>query len=267
MKIQIIGGNGMLGKAVLRAAIRSGVSISPKHSVDITSVKPTSIDAPTVINCGSILGAGKSLEVLEAVNTKGPHLLAAACDEVGARLIHVSTDAVFHSPGVHTEDDTPEPTDAFGRSKLLGEVTRSPHLSVRVAFIGLGLHGVIAELARATNPVRASNQLLWSGHTVDTVAEALLLLAARPDVTGLIHVPGEGISRWQMVTAIIAELGLSEDLVHRDDSKVADRRLGSLRWKMLGLPTFPPLSEQLHNLLQSPACKRYLQSLPIPSSV
>lgn len=259
--IQIIGGNGMLGKAVMRAAHRNGVPITSRYSVDITNVQPRNIEAPTVINCATILGRGKDPVLFDAVNAKGPQKLAEACNTYGARLIQVSTDALYKSPGWHTEDDLPEPDDVYSRSKLGGEVTFEPHLTVRVAFIGFGQHGVIAELVRGPGPIKASNALLWSGHCVDTIGELLIALARRPDVTGLIHVPGEGMSRWDLAQRVIRLLELDPTIVVQDDSTVADRRLASLRWDLLRLPSPPSFDDQLRVLFNSPACQRYLQYL------
>ena len=64
-------------------------------------------------------GAGDA----KRVNAEAPGVLARACEAVGARLVHVSTDYVF--PGDATapipEDASTGPRTAYGRSKLAGE--------------------------------------------------------------------------------------------------------------------------------------------------
>lgn len=59
----------------------------------------------------------------ERVNGEAPGLLARACEELGARLVHVSTDYVLSGEGhgAIAEDADPAPRTAYGRSKLLGE--------------------------------------------------------------------------------------------------------------------------------------------------
>lgn len=57
------------------------------------------------------------------VNGEGPGILASACERVGARLVHVSTDYVLDGDGTAPipEDASPAPRTAYGSSKLLGE--------------------------------------------------------------------------------------------------------------------------------------------------
>ena len=92
--------------------------------------------------------------------------------------------------------------------------------------------------------MKASNRLLWSGHTVDTIADVLITLAERSDVTGLLHIPGEFQSRYDLCMTLATYLMCGAQVI-RDDSFVADRRLMSTRWSMLGLPELPSFAAQL----------------------
>src|SRR5690606_34706389 len=58
-----------------------------------------------------------------AVNAAGPRALAADAVALGVPVIHISTDYVFDGtkPGRWTEDDTPNPINVYGASKLAGE--------------------------------------------------------------------------------------------------------------------------------------------------
>ena len=63
------------------------------------------------------------------VNAEGPGVIAAACAEADARLIHISTDYVFDGnkpvPQPYTENDPVAPLSQYGASKLAGEESRS----------------------------------------------------------------------------------------------------------------------------------------------
>jgi len=246
MKIQVFGQSGMLGSAVVKAVRRRGHTLSP-HQSSLEIVTAAHIDAPVVINCAGLVKQRQyPASRFMTVNAVGPHRLAEACDTVGARLIHVSTDCVFASPGPHYEWDAADYGDDYGRSKLAGEVYRAPHLTIRTSFIGWGPRGLLADLQGA-EPVRASHSLLWSGHTVDTVADVLVTLAERETVIGLLHIPGEFQSRWELCNRLVARYGLPTRLI-RDDEYEADRRLVSRAWDVWLLPDLPSFASQMETM-------------------
>lgn len=242
MNIQVLGHNGMLGQAVCQAIVRRGHEYWTSNA-NIETVIAHSILAPVVINCAGLVKQRQyPASRFMAVNAVGPHRLAEACDAAGARLIHVSTDCVFQGRGLHSELSVPDATDIYARSKLAGEVS-APHLTVRTSFIGFGTRGLLADLQSGL-PVRASGRLLWSGHTVDAVADVLVTLAERADETGLLHIPGEFQSRWELCQTLIARFGLSAHII-RDDEYEADRRLVSVIWSEWGLPELPSFAAEL----------------------
>ena len=57
------------------------------------------------------------------VNADGPHYLAMVARDVGAKLVHISTDYVFDGTKKepYTESDKPNPLQVYGKSKLKGE--------------------------------------------------------------------------------------------------------------------------------------------------
>ena len=58
-----------------------------------------------------------------AVNALGARNLAMAAEEIGAKLVHVSTDYVFSGDAAQPvwEYDLPAPRSVYGKTKLLGE--------------------------------------------------------------------------------------------------------------------------------------------------
>lgn len=96
-----------------------------------------------VINCIAVLrptSPSSSLEYADEarqVNSLFPHRLVEATRNIGARLIHVSTDAVFPAQaGVCTESTSPSPEDEYGRTKLAGELDDEHALTLRLSLIG-----------------------------------------------------------------------------------------------------------------------------------
>jgi dTDP-4-dehydrorhamnose reductase len=58
------------------------------------------------------------------INGDAPAVMATACAELGIPLVHISTDYVFNGTGntPYRPDDATEPQNAYGRSKLAGEI-------------------------------------------------------------------------------------------------------------------------------------------------
>ena len=133
LNILITGANGQLGRSLQRLG-----GVSPHNYIctdvaelDITdagavlrAVREQRIDV--IVNCAAYTDVEKAEEAearADLLNHKAAGNLAAAAKETGATLFHVSTDYVFdgtaHTP--YTEDVTPSPLGAYGRTKLAGE--------------------------------------------------------------------------------------------------------------------------------------------------
>lgn len=243
MRLQVFGYTGMLGQAVVRAARAAGHTVLMRKT-RIEMVWQHDVQAPTVLNCAGLTKQHDSTYVdFMNANAYGPYNLAEACDNVGARLIHISTDCVFEGVGPHTEKSAPDATDIYAISKRAGEVTYGPHLTLRTSFVGFGPRGLLHDL-QTQSSVRVSRNLLWTGHTVDTIAQLLVSLVDRPHVVGLVHIPGTEQNRYTLACNLKTRWQLPA-VLEQDDGFVADRRLTSDRWECLGLPTLPPFNEQL----------------------
>lgn len=247
MKVQVWGSRGMLGAKVVRQAAAAGHTVlTGLERIERAEVRH--IFGDVVINCAGVTSQriSHSWTSFMWANAVGPHNLAQMVQQTGARLIHVSTDCVFEGHGPHNEEAVPDADGAYARSKRAGEVTYGQHLTVRTSFVGFGSRGLIHEL-QTRNEVAVSNELLWTGHTVDTVAAFLVWLVDNPHVMGLLHMPGTGQTRFTLARDLRARWDLPARL-KRDDRFVADRRLSSIYWAKLGLPILPPFDVQLETM-------------------
>ena len=134
MRVLIAGAAGMLGQDVVGAAERRGheVAAATRKALDITD--PTAIDRvvaevrpEAVIDCAAwsdVDGAEDDERGAMAINDSGAGLLAAGAARAGASILYPSSDYVFDGTKrtPYLEDDMPEPVNAYGRSKLGGEV-------------------------------------------------------------------------------------------------------------------------------------------------
>lgn len=253
MNIAVLGHRGMLGQAVMQSVMKreghvlriyhdQAWTMSSKRLDTVNQEDLAGVDV--VINCAGVTPQRKTDDAsMVYTNGYSPHKLADVCDQAKARLIHVSTDCVFSLPGPHTEASPISPHNLYGISKAAGEITREPHLTVRTSFIGLSSTGLLSDLIGKEH-VEASKRLLWSGHTAIQVAEYLLLLAEKPEVSGLLHIPGEWINRYDLCLRLAAHFELDVKIIQNNDF-FADRRLLSTRWNALGLPEPMRLDEEL----------------------
>jgi dTDP-4-dehydrorhamnose reductase len=230
------------------------------HRLDLRDVAETHcwlsrVKPDLVINCAGIVKSicddGYQAALL---NTLLPHLIADALGPWGGRLVHVSTDCVFSGRrGQYSECDLADPVDLYGHTKLAGEVTASPHLTVRTSFIGLEPQhpkGLLSWFLMQKGTVRGFRKAIWSGLTSDALAEVLVALMDRRDAAGLLHVAGERIDKFRLLS-LVAEIFEKSD-VHLEpvDEPCCDRSLLHERLTALGIRV-PSIRAMLQTLRQS----------------
>ncbi len=164
-----------------------------------------------------------------AVNATGSRYLALACDRVGARLIHVSTDYVFGDGGSrpYVESDLPQPLNVYAASKLAGEhliAAACPnHIIVRTAAIygpapcrakgGRNFVGTMLHLAATRPEVKVVTDEFTTPTYTIALAKQMRLLAEK-GAPGLYHATCQGECSWfDFAKAIFEETGTEVNLV------------------------------------------------------
>jgi dTDP-4-dehydrorhamnose reductase len=251
MRILVIGGDGMLGhRLVQELSIRHEVSATsrgdgtgPFSGVDVksTAAVARAIDAArpdAVVNAAGLVKqrpeASDLPEAIE-VNALFPHRLAALCRERSVRLVHISTDCVFSGRrGGYREEDEPDPVDTYGRTKLLGEVTAAPALTLRTSLVGLEVRrasGLIEWFLAQRGEVSGYTRALFSGLTTAEASRviALVLEGGRP-ASGLWHVASAPISKADLLGGLVTCLQRKDLRIVEDGSVVVDRTLDGSRF-------------------------------------
>ena len=161
-------------------------------------------------------------EAAREVNVDGARNVAHAAVEVGARLVHVSTDLVFDGElgRPYTEEDAPRPLLEYGRQKLAGEEAVGEALPsalvVRTSLIYGGAEPsrherLVLEAADGRAAARFFSDELRSPVQVGDLAAALLELAVS-DLAGILHVAGsDGVSRYEFARLVAAAAGRDPD--------------------------------------------------------
>jgi len=213
-------------------------------------VRPTAI-----VNCTGVLPpVSGTLDPAEAtaVNSQAPHRMASAARARGMRLIHVSTDAVFDGRrGNYTEDDAPDATDLYGRSKALGEVEDEGQLTIRTSLVGRQLRGSrgLLEwfLSHRGKTVQGYRAMRFSGLSTPAMGRAIVtLITEHPALTGTFHVGGDPISKYDLLLLLNEAFDAGVTIVPTDGLRI-DRSLDSARFAALAgaAPSWPRMLEEL----------------------
>lgn len=204
-------------------------------------------DPEWVINCAALA----NLEACEAnpalakkLNSELPEKLANYVAKGGARLVHISTDAVFDGTrGNYTEEDKPNPLSVYARSKLDGEQAvqhANPDAVIaRVNIYGWSLSGRRSLAEWFVNNLSAENSIM--GFTdvyfcplhVKHLAKILLLMLER-ELKGLYHVvSSECCSKFDFGRRLAGLFSLDESLI--EPYSVSDSDLTAARSRNLTL--------------------------------
>jgi dTDP-4-dehydrorhamnose reductase len=208
-KTILFGAYGMLGHAL--QGVLPYAQCMGHRTVDITDedaiMKLITIERPAVvINAAAytdVDGCEDNREHAFAVNGNGPGYIAKACTEVDAILVHVSSDYVFDGTMTqYREDERPNPINAYGESKLLGELSIAENLEnfriIRTSWL-FGSHGknfvdTILSLSQQMPVVRVVNdQVGKPTYTVDLANKVPEIIDSAP---GIYHITNEGQCSW-----------------------------------------------------------------------
>jgi dTDP-4-dehydrorhamnose reductase len=140
-------------------------------------------------------------------------VLARRCAEVGAKLVHVSTDYVFDGKATrpYREDDPVNPVNAYGRGKLAGEIQAAESgagiLIVRTSWLfGEGgpsfVEAILRQVTQGKKELRVVVDQLGRPTYTRDLARAIRLLLEK-DAFGVVHFANSGETTWYDFARII----------------------------------------------------------------
>ena len=153
------------------------------------------------------------------------------------RLIHLSTDCIFSgNKGFYSENDIPDPTDIYGRSKLIGELDYDNTLTIRKSVIGhelLTKKGLLEWFLDQKNPIQGYKNVIFSGITVLELARLIeQYIIPKNDLKGILNISGESISKFDLLKIIADIYKKKIDIIPNDLIKV-NRSLNGSRFNKL----------------------------------
>lgn len=233
MRIFITGGEGQLGRALLRRIAAGDVVAPTRGEMDVTdrsaTVAAIVAAAPDIVIHSAALTDTTRCErdpkAAHAVNALGTANVAAGAARAGARLIAGSTNEVFAGDQTtpYDEDDAPHPLNEYAISKLEGERrARSAcpdTLIVRTAWLyGDGDNFVqkVLRLAAGDGAMRFVTDEVATPTFAGDLADAILALVAARAPAGVYHLTNSGqASRYECAAETLRLAGSDPARIER----------------------------------------------------
>jgi dTDP-4-dehydrorhamnose reductase len=219
-KVLVFGAGGQVGRELTQRPVPAGFAVAglARAEGDITD-RAAVEDAvrryqpDMIVNAAAYTAVDKAESEPDrafAVNEDGARHLASAAKDVGAVLVHFSTDYVFdgRKSDPYVEDDPVAPVSAYGRSKEAGEravrATTPRHIILRTAWIyaaqGHNFLRTMLRLAGERDLVRVVADQEGAPTCAADVADATLkILTSSPDrkeAFGTFHLTNYGRTTW-----------------------------------------------------------------------
>ena len=261
MKWAVLGHAGMLGQDLMSALSSREVTGFDRAEFDITdidSVKSILSGFDVVVNCAAWTAVDDA-EVNEAaalaINGEGPRNVVKVCNEIGAKLVQISTDYVFSGDATtpYAENSEVGPKSAYGRTKLAGEVAvrnnlPNDHYIVRTAWL-YGEHGpnfikTMINLEKSKDTISVVNDQVGQPTWTKDLASQVINLVDSEAAVGTYHATSSGQTTWFGLTQKIFELigadpnrvlPTTTEAFPRPAPRPAYSVLGHGSWKAVGM--------------------------------
>ncbi len=267
MRVLVTGAAGRLGREVVRAFADDGpvfglsriaLNVADRKAVHaaIASCTPS-----LVVNCAAwtdVDGCEGDPQRAQRINAAAVGYLREAAEEVGAHLLHVSTDFVFDGKAdvPYREDDLTAPLNVYGSSKLAGEEMAGPEATVvRTTWLQpADAPGMVERLIVALasgGPVRMGDERVACPTFIADLVPVLRYLAEER-VAGVVHATNAGTTSWfDFARGVATAAGLDPGCVVRTSDPGLDGTLPARR------PLFSALDNGVLRALGRPAIRHH----------
>jgi dTDP-4-dehydrorhamnose reductase len=226
MKILLLGKNGQVGWELQRSLAPLGELVAlDRHSTEadggcgdlsnpqglrdtVQRLRPT-----VIVNAAAHTAVDKAESekaLAHTINAEAPGVLSAAARDVGALLVHYSTDYVFDGSGANPwrEDAATGPLSVYGQTKLAGEqaITASGarHLIFRTSWVYAARGGNFAKTMLRLAQERDRLTVIDDQHGAPTGADLIADVTAHairqalrdPATQGIYHLSAAGETHW-----------------------------------------------------------------------
>ncbi len=218
MKILVTGANGQLGRELREVletehpGITTYVDCAELDITDRAAVEQYlgRGDFSHIINCAAYTAVDRAEEEkheCSAVNIDGITNIARKADELGIKIVHISTDYVFdgHSCRPYTEGDKVNPQSVYGSTKRKGETAllglAPDSVIIRTGWLyspyGRNFVKTILRLSRTESSLRVvCDQVGTPTYAADLARAIVTVIFARQWASGIINFSNEGVCSW-----------------------------------------------------------------------
>ncbi len=245
MKILLLGASGQVGTECCRSLATLGELVCATRNGTAAHDIPCEVadfDNPgelaallrairpdIVVNAAAYTAVDKAELEPEAAfraNAEAPKTIAEACSDIGAYLIHYSTDYVFDGQGEHPyhPEDPTAPLGAYGASKLAGEeairASGCEHAILRTAWV-YASHGknfllTMLRLANERDELRVVGDQIGTPTPAALIADVTArIVTAKDRKTGIWHLTPHGRTSWHGFADAIIEGAFERGLLAR----------------------------------------------------
>jgi dTDP-4-dehydrorhamnose reductase len=223
MKILLLGKNGQVGWELQRSLAPLGEVLAlDRHSTDwcgdlsqperlAQTVRDWRPDV--IVNAAAHTAVDKAEsepDLARCLNATAPAALAQAAAEIGAWLVHYSTDYVFNGQGERAwqEGDATGPLSVYGQTKLEGEraieASGCKHLIFRTSWVYAARGGNFAKTMLRLAAERERLTVIDDQHgaptgadlIADVTAHAMCQALQKPALSGVYHLVASGETSW-----------------------------------------------------------------------
>ena len=243
--ILLTGSTGQVGGELLKLLPELGEVIAPLRSTmnlaDPQSIRNTIrvVKPRWIVNPGAYTAVDKAESepaLAHAINAEAIHAIGEEARNIGAGVIHFSTDYVFSGTGTtpYIETDSPAPVSVYGSTKLAGEkalaATGAGHLIFRTSWVygatGKNFLLTILKLARERDHLRIVGDQYGAPTWSRDLAEMILQVIGRCEktaatrsfpevlsgVSGIYHASGRGETTWHDFAAEAIRIQREKDI-------------------------------------------------------
>ncbi len=249
MKILLLGKNGQVGWELQRSLAPLGEVLAlDRHSKDFCGdlsqperLAQTVVDwrPDVIVNAAAHTAVDKAQsepDLARCLNATAPAALAQAAAQIGALLVHYSTDYVFNGQGDQPwkEDDATGPLNVYGQTKREGEqaivASGCPYLIFRTSWVYAARGGNFAKtmLRLATERERLTviddqfGAPTGADLIADVTAHAIRASVQQPALCGLYHLTAAGQTTWHgYASHVIAQARLIQPELALKVSEIA----------------------------------------------